>query len=253
MTTRQKRRYVNTNNIRIQTPTATISPSPVEKLLCAQVHQDMRWVEHILENENSLVKSLNLRLGALKKISKVASFKTRKMVASGIFMSKLIYLIPLWSGCEDYLIKSLQVVQNKAARSVAKLNIFTPSKTLMKVCGWMSVRQLMAYHSLMLLHKTICSQSPVYLYQKVTAGGQFPYKTRQAATCPPGFSFEVCHPSASGAVRLGTGSRKGISKQGWCWRSVELYNTLPADLRLERKLLNFKKRLKTWVELNVRI
>ena len=241
MTTRQKRRTVDTNNVKIQTASATISPSPVERLLGAQVHQDMRWVEHILENENSLVKSLNLRQAAMKKLSRVASFKTRKIVASGIFMSKLIYLMPLWAGCEDYLIKALQVVQNKAARTVAKLNIFTPTKTLMKVCGWMSVRQLQAYHSLMLLHKTISNQKPVYFLQNVTAGGKFPYKTRQAATCPPGFSFQVNHPSDSGAVRPGSAAKKGLTKLGWCSRSVELYNTLPTELRLERKMPNFKK------------
>ena len=168
-------------------------------------------------------------------------------------MSKLIYLMPLWSGCEDYLVRALQVVQNKAARSVAKLNIFTPTKTLMKVCGWMSVRQLLAYHSLVLFHKTLANQSPVYLYKKITAGGQFPYNTRQASTCPPGFSFKVSHPSFSGAVRLGPGARKGLSKQGWCFRSSELYNTLPTDLRLQKKLPNFKKRLKEWVALNVDI
>jgi hypothetical protein len=199
------------------------------------------------------VKSLNVRLGAIKKLSKVASFKTRKTIASGIFMSKLIYLMPLWSGCEEYLIKALQVVQNKAARSVAKLNIFTATRTLVKVCGWMSVRQLLAYHSLVLLHKTLINKAPVYLYQKVTSGGQFPYKTRQAATCPPGFSFNVNHPSDSGAVRQSTGSKLGLSKQGWCWRSVEQYNTLPPELRLEKKLPNFKKRLKEWVDLHISI
>ena len=181
MTTRQKRRLVPTNTVNIVTPTATISPSSVERLLGAQVHQDLRWVEHILDSDSSLVKSLNLRLNALIKLSSVASFKTRKTIASGIFMSKLIYLIPVWSGCEDYLVRSLQVVQNKAARSVAKLSIFTPTVTLMRVCGWMSVRQLMAYHSLVGLHKTLASQKPVYLYQKITSGGKFPYKTRQAA------------------------------------------------------------------------
>ena len=253
MTTRQKRRFVATHTVQIETPTATISPSCVERLLGAQVHEDMRWVEHILENENSLVKSLNVRLGAIKKLSNVASFKTRKTIASGIFMSKLIYLMPLWSGCEEYLIQALQVVQNKAARSVAHLNIFTPTKTLMKVCGWMSVRQLLAYHSLVLLHKTLTNKAPVYLYQKVTSGGHFPYKTRQAATCPPGFSFEVSHPSDSGAVRQSTGSKLGLSKQGWCWRSVEQYNALPADLRLEKKLPSFKKRLKEWVGLHISI
>jgi hypothetical protein len=251
MTTRQKRRFVNTNNVQIETPTAIIKPSNVERLLGAQVHQDMRWVEHILDSDQSLVKSLNLRVGALSKISKLTSFKTRKTIASGIFMSKLIYLMPLWSGCEDYLVKCLQVVQNKAARTVANLNIFTPTRTLMKVCGWMSVRQLLAYHSLVLLQKTLVSQTPVYLYKKLTVGGDFSYKTRQAATCPPGFSFTVTHPTDSGAVRQESGAKKGISKQGWCWKSVQLYNTLPPDLRLERKLPNFKKRLKEWIGMNV--
>ena len=87
-----------------------------------------------MDSENSKVKSLNKRLGALRKIQKTASFKTRKMIATGIFMSKLIYLMPLWSGCEDYLVRALQVIQNKAARSVSKLSFFTPTKTLLKTC-----------------------------------------------------------------------------------------------------------------------
>ena len=68
----------------------------------------MKWKEHVLENDDSLLKSLNRRAGALKKISSSATFKTRKM-------SKLIYLMPLWMGCEDYLINVLQVNLNKVA------------------------------------------------------------------------------------------------------------------------------------------
>ena len=111
----------------------------------------------------------------------------------------------------------------------------------------------MACHSLVLFQKTKENQSPVYLFEKITAGGKFPYNTRKAATCPPGFSFEVRHPTASGAVRLGEGAKLELSKQGWCLRYAELYNTLPADLRLEKKLKNFKKRLKDWIEVNVTI
>ena len=131
LTTRQKRRFVDTKSVHIDTPTATITPSTVERLLGAQVHQDMRWVEHVLESNEALVKSLNTRLGALKKISHVASFKTRKIIANGIFMSKLIYLMPLWSGCEDYLVRSLQVVQNKAARG-RSAEIYTMQKNVLK-------------------------------------------------------------------------------------------------------------------------
>ena len=206
-----------------------------------------------MDSENSLVKSLNKRLGALKKIQKTASFKTRKMIGNGIFLSKLIYLMPVWSGCKDYLVKALQVIQNKAARTIARLSYMTPTRTLLKTCGWMSVRQLMAYHSLVLLHKTITHQAPVYLYEKVTAGGQFPYKTRQADTCSEEFSFNVQHPVDSGALRQFSGEKLNLLKQGWCWRSVERYNTLPSDLRLEKKMSKFKTRLKKWVEQNISI
>ena len=91
-----------------------------------------------MDSDDSLVKALNKRLGALKKIQKKASFRSRKLIANGIFMSKLIYLMPLWSGCEEYLVRALQVIQNKAARSVAKLSSFTPTNTLLKFL-WMDV------------------------------------------------------------------------------------------------------------------
>ena len=53
-------------------------------------------MEHVLDSNESLVKALNRRLAALKKISPVASFKTREAIANGVFMSKLIYVMPLW-------------------------------------------------------------------------------------------------------------------------------------------------------------
>ena len=51
MTTRQKRRNVQTSDITITTPTATISPSTEERLLGAHIHQDLHWREHILDNK----------------------------------------------------------------------------------------------------------------------------------------------------------------------------------------------------------
>ena len=53
------------------------------------------------------------------------------MIANGIFMSKLIYVIPLWAGCENYLINALQVVQNSAARAVTKCNWRTSIKSML--------------------------------------------------------------------------------------------------------------------------
>ena len=245
MSTRQKRRFRDTSTITINTPTAIITPSTVERLLGAQVHQDMRWKEHILDHEDSLLKCLNKRVGAIRKISNTASFKTRKMIANGVFISKLIYLMPLWMGCEEYLANALQVCQNKAARLVTKLDRFTPTTVILKQCGWMPVRHLMIYHSLVLLHKTVQNQTPTYLYQKVMSGSEQP-NTRLAA--------------ATTAAQVSAGLPKqptveecefGLKKKGWCWSSVVWYDKLPIDLRSEVKIGRFKTRLKDWVTRNV--
>ena len=111
----------------------------------------------------------------------------------------------------------------------------------------------MTYHSLVLLYKTLKHKTPEYLYHRVTAGGKFPYKTRQAATCPEGFSFDIQNPVDSGTIRQVTGNKLDLSKLGWCWRSVDIFNTIPDHIRLETKLIDFKKKLKTWVDLNVSI
>ena len=92
------------------------------------------------------------------------------MIADGIFISKLIYLMPAWVGCEEYLVDVLQVCQNKAARLVTKLDRFTPTRVLLGQCGWLSVKQLMVYHSLVLLRKVFQNHKPEYLFQKITAG-----------------------------------------------------------------------------------
>ena len=70
------------------------------------------------QEKNCLIKRLTSRLNALQKVSVHATFKTRLSAANGVFMSVLAYLIPLWGGCEGYLVKALQVLQNRAARQL---------------------------------------------------------------------------------------------------------------------------------------
>ena len=123
----------------------------------------------------------------------------------------------------------------------------------MLACGWLSVRQLLVYHSLVLLYRTVQMQMPLYLFSKVKAGGDYTYRTRQAATFPPGFSFGVSHPTDSGSIRPGSYPKLDMTKQSWSSKSVEIFNTLPSTLRLEKKLVNFKTRLKEWIKLNVPI
>ena len=96
----------------------------------------------------------------MKMISSIASFKTRLMIANGIFCSKLIFQICLWGGSEEYLLNALQIVQNKAARFVTRRSKYTPIVELLNQCGWLSVKQLVFYHGVILIYKTIKTTYP---------------------------------------------------------------------------------------------
>ena len=169
-------------------------------------------------------------------VSRVASFKNRKLIAEGIFMSKLAYLIPLWGGCSKYLIKALQVIQNRAARTVTRLWWDTPTKLLLGQCGWLSVHQLAVYHSVLLVYKVVQTKSPQYLASMFDTPYQFP--TRQAD------SGMIRHLGAPGSELI---------RKSFRWRASEEYNQLPADVRNTNKLVDFKKGAKRWIMENVEV
>ena len=237
MTTRQKHRMLDIS-VRINTPTEEIEPIKSEKLLGVFIQNDLKWNNYILHNEKSLIKQLSNRLSALKMISNVGSFKTRLMVANGIFCSKLIFQICLWGGTEDYLLDALQVVQNKAARFITRKDRYTSVSQILRHCGWLSVRQLVCYHSVILIHKTLQTRQPKYIYTRLES--QFPYNTRLAQ---------------SDAVRMGPEykSKLELTEKSFMNRATVSYNKIPSKLRKITAIQNFKVQLKQWIQENIDI
>ena len=237
MTTSKARRELDPNTlVSIVTPSMIIAPSPCEKLLGAYIHQDLKWNEHIQDNEESLIRSLGSRLGALKMVGKVASFKNRKLIADGILMSKLCYLIALWGGCSSYLLKTLQVIQNKAARVVTKLDWSTPTEELLKQCGWLSVHQLAVYHSVLVVYKVLQSKSPEYLTSMFNT--KYQYRTRQAD---------------SGVIKHMSCPRLTLTSNSFRYQASGHYNGLPGHIRNSRSLPQFKTQVKKWIVENIPI
>jgi hypothetical protein len=189
-----------------------------------------------LENKESLVSSLGSRVGALKMVSKVATFRNRKMIADDIFVSKLVYMIPLWGGAAKYLIKSLQTLQNKAARAVTKLDWNTPTSELLRQCGWLSVHQLSVYHTVILAFKVIQARSPKYLYTMFNT--TYNYKTRQAD---------------SGKIKSTRAPELDLAKDSFSWRAAILYNELPDSIRNQHTIEGFKLATKLWIVQNIEL
>ena len=159
-------------------------------------------------------------------------------MTNGLFMSKLAYLMPLWGGCQKFLIGSLQVMQNKAARYVTKKNIFTPTKVLLKQCGWMSVNQMVFFHTSVLFYKTRQSKFPPALYNM--ASSEYSYNTREKSRG----NFKVVS---------NTRLQSSLAVQSFRWRSVEFWNKLPLNIKTIEKIEDFKKSLKEWTFENISI
>ena len=85
MSTRQKKRNnIQQQQLTLNTVNEIIKTSRSETLLGFQIHENMSFSEHIMDSKDSLIKTLNKRIGALKKIKKVDSFKAKLNIENGI-------------------------------------------------------------------------------------------------------------------------------------------------------------------------
>ena len=224
--------------ITLNTGTEIIEPQDHEYLLGGIISSNFKWIEHIRDHKKSMLNQITSRLNALNKISRISSFKTRKVIADGIIMSKFSYLIQLYGGTSEFLINLLQKLQNKAARLVTKLDWYTPVPVLMNQCGWLSIRQLIVYHSLVLVFKTKNNTKPEYLHNKLFP--DYSQKTRL---------------TSSNGIRLRPGKKKQteLGNQNFVPSASMLWNNLPPKIRQLESIGKFKIDLKIWIKTNVSI
>ena len=218
----------------IQVETGTVSVIPVEsgKLLGVNIHQSLKWKYHVITAESSMVKCLTGRLNCLRLKASNASFKTRLMLANAYFMSSLVYAIVIWGGAEKYVIKTLQVLQNRVARYVARQSWFTPTRTLLKHCGWLSVRQLIAYHSILQIWKILYLRRPSTLTSRLQLTNNRS-RANSILALPPNTTH--------------------IGKNSFIVRAAHHWNSLPTELRTTSRMETFKKKLKHWIHENIEI
>ena len=223
---------VRRNAVQVKINDKLIVPSTSEKLLGAVVSQDLKWNQHIRGSQGSLTAQLASRINGLKRTARNANFSTRLMVANGVVLSKMVYLINLWGGSQQYLLKTLYVQQMIAARVVCGFQCHGWSnKRVLKRVGWLSVRQLIFYHTVIQAWKTLSYGIPSPLYDVLYS--VHPYNTRGAV---------------SGHIRVSQSfSGEQMSFKG---RARKFFNEVPMDIRTGT-LPTVKRKLKNWIMNNV--
>ena len=112
-----KRKESERKEVMVQAGQFQTKQSENQGLLGAVVSNNGKWNHAVRDNKRSIIKQISSRINALKLLSN-GDVKTSLMVATAVVQSKLQYLMPLWGGAPEYLLKALQVQQLKAARQV---------------------------------------------------------------------------------------------------------------------------------------
>ena len=218
----------------VQVDTGTVIVTPVEssKLLGLNIHQTLKWKEHLISGNDSLLTVLARRLSVLKRTSRNASFKTRLKVANACFMSILTYMITIWGSSETYILKAIQVIQNKAARHVTKLTWFTPTRQLLKQCNWLSVKQLYVMHTVVQVWKVRKHARPYSIFSRM--------------------NLSVTRSGRAGNLAI-PGFNSALGRKSFLAQAPSLWNSIPADIKTIESLTSFKKKLKQWILHNIDI
>ena len=148
-------------------------------------------------------------------------------------MSIITYMIVIWGGTEDYIIRSAQVMQNKAAKLVTRtFDLYTPTRVLLRQCGWLSVRQLIFSHSVLQIWKTGRSLKQWHIHSNLIES-----RTRSASI---------------GNLRIPV-TTTALAAKSFMVRAPNFWNETPPEIRACESLNTFKKNLKEFIILKVPI
>ena len=187
-------------------------PDKVETLLGCQISSNLGVFKAKLKK----------RLAALICLQNIASFPTKKTIADGIFNSVLTYCLPLFGGCEKYVIKGCRFYKIGQSKLYAMPPLRTSKRKLFDKVEWLTVNQLSVYHTLLLVFKIRQSAEPEYLATYFLNEGR-----------------------EHRIVRRNT--KLTLAMKSFTFRGASLWNQLPFSLRCIKSFSNFKRETRGWV------
>ena len=106
---------------------------------------------------------LKQRIAGLQELKYSMKQTQKKCIVQGVFNSVLCYCLPLFGGMTKEEISSLQVQQNRAAGIALGLPLRFNREYMYTKLNWMTVNQLIAYHTLLSVHRIQKTREPAYL------------------------------------------------------------------------------------------
>jgi len=124
------------------------------------------------EYHQSVISKLNSQFYVLKRCIHKMNYASKQLFVKSIvfpcfnFCSTVLFLLT------DGQIDSLQKVMNRFMRLILISHYRTPRQRMLDQLGWLSVKQLIMYNTLIFLHKSSIGATPYYLASQMVLRGQ---------------------------------------------------------------------------------
>ena len=201
-----------------------IKSNKYTKLLGVNLAENLKWNQHLLTSTDSVKSKCRSAITAMRRIANMMSFKQRLKLANGLVISRLVASCQLWIGTTVTNYKRIQKIQNCAARMVTgkSKRLRIRSETLLKQCNWLPVKKMAALYSANLLHNIITDGKLKYLCS----------------------ALEV---KDNGQIECRIKTKLQTVKNGWLWKTVEIYNRVPSNIWRIVAVKRRKTELRNWI------
>ena len=200
----------------------TIKDKREMRILGTNLEQNRSWMSPLENGKKAILPATRKKFGNLQQLGKMLPRASRKLLAEGLLISKMTYVIPQWGGAANNQILLAQILQNIIARWITGCGKKIRISSLLEEVGWFSIRELTEIRSLVQIWKVINVARPEMIREKITVNQDH--------------TILMDHP------------RLQFTQQAFTWRTTTIWNSLPQNLREPKSLPTFKRRLKCWIK-----
>lgn len=211
-------------------------PMPVDKPLTPS--KAVRNLGVVIDDRLSLETQVNKTAGTslslimvLRKILPMLPDATRAQIVRSVVLSRLDYCNALLLEAPKHLIERLQRSQTMAAKLVLRKSRRSSASLALKELHWLPVAQRVQFKALCVVFKTLHGMMPKPLQHK------FNWYVPTRSLCS----------SSAKLIKVPKFKRTNLGGRAFSAAAARLWNALPNNLRQIEDLLQFRKKLKTWL------
>ncbi|MCG8047955.1 MAG: reverse transcriptase family protein, partial [Candidatus Thiodiazotropha endolucinida] len=226
MTAGTRNKLANNRPLNINAGDTRIETVSKQKLLGVYIDENLSWSAHI----DHLCISISSKISLLRQLSHYVPRGVLKQFYQGYILPLIDYGSITWGSTCGTNVERLLKLQKRAARIILNAGFDTPSVSMFKELGWVSVGDRLKYNKAVLTYKALNDLAPDYIASLLKPMSQ-------------AHSLNL-RSTENGSLHVPR-SRTKLYNGSFSCSAPRLWNSLPHETRNSKSLYSFKKSLKS--------